>query len=195
MYRRKAGRAVEVEEDPDHEGDDDSDPELVGALEDGDLEPVPRRPVGSTSLVQKGKGKGFTMGTARIPANRSKKHGITKTQPPQKVGGTMPMSTEDDLEGNHGEFSAMLDAIGATGTDKDGVPYLPSASQHSQPHIKQPLSKSRSRKPVKGRGGGRNRGFATTSSSNLTRAQDILDSDEVEDFTFALHNIPDTSVD
>jgi len=195
MYRRKAGRAVGVEEDPDHEGDEDSDPELVGALEDGDLEPVLCRPVASTSLVQKGKGKDFNMGTARTPANRSKKHGTAKTQPPQKVARTMPTSPADDLEGQHEDFCAMLVAIGATGTDKDGVPYLPSPSQHSQSHIKQPLSKSRSRKSVKSRGGGRNRGFATTSNSNLTRVQDIFDSDEVEDFTFALNNIPDTSVD
>jgi hypothetical protein len=195
MYRRKAGRAVEVEEDPNYEDDEDSDPELVGALEDGDLEPVL---CSSTPLVKKGKGKVFTVGTARTRGKREpdrSKKGTAKIKSLQKVGRTMPISPVDDSEGEQEDFSAMLDAIGATGSDKDGVPYLPSTSQHPQSHIKQALSKSRSRRPVKSRGAGRNRGFATTSNSNLTRAQAIVDFDEVEDFTFALNNISDTSVE
>lgn len=198
MYRRKAGRAVVVEEDGDHEGDEDGDSDLVETLEDVDLEPVPCKSVASTPLVKKGKGKVFIKDTARTTAkrdpNRSTKRTV-KIQAPRKGRRSMSNSPVDNLEGEQEDFDTMLGAIGATGTDKDGVPYLPSDPIHSQSHIKQPLSKSRPRASVKTRGAGRNRGFGTTSMSNLTRAQDISDSDEMEDFTLALNNISDTSVE
>ena len=196
MYRRKAGRAIEVEEDPDH--DEDGDPELVETLGDGDFEPVLYRPVASTPLVKKGKGKVFNTGTAQTKVkgkpDRSKKRSV-KIQAPQKGGRTTPISLLEELEVEEEDFDAMLDAIAATGTDKDGVPYLPSASRYSQSSIKQPVSKGRSRVPIKSRGAGRNRGLATTSKSNSTRAHGIFDSDEVEDFTFELNNISDSSVE
>ena len=199
MYRRKVGRAIEVEEDHDHEGDEDSDPELVGAMEDDDLEPVLCRSVASTPLVKKGKGKMPNRGTDRTTTNRepdrSKQKGTVKIQALQEVERAMPIFPVGDLEEEQDDFTAMLDAIGATGTDEDGVPHLPSTSRHSQSHINRSLPKSRSRRPAKSRGAGRNRGFTTTSSSSLTRAQDIFDSDEVEDFTFVLNNISDASVE
>ena len=200
MYRRKAGRAIEVEEDLDHEGDEDGDSDLVEALEDADLGPVLRKSVASDPLVKKGKGKVLNKGTGRTTAKREpdrSKRRTAKIQTPRKGKRTMLSPPIGDSEGEQEDFGAMLDAIGATGTDEDGVPYLPTASQHSQSHIKQPLpiSKRRWRTPIKTRGAGRNRGFATTSKSNLTRSQDISDSDEVEDFTLALCNIPDTSVE
>ena len=198
MYRRKAGRAVEVEEDLDHEGDEDGDSDLAETLGDADMEPVPCKSVASTPLVKKGKGKVFNKDIARTTAKRrpdgSKKR-IVKVQAPRKGRRSVSNPPVVDLEGEQEDFDTMLGAIGATGSDKDGVPYLPSETQHSQSHIKQPLSKSRPRAPIKTRGAGRNRGFATTSKSNLTRAQNIFDSDEMEDFTFALNNISDTSVE
>ena len=198
MYRRKSGRAVEVEEDLDHEGDEDGDSDLVETLEDAGLEPVPYEYVASTTLVKKGKGKVFNKDTPRTTAKRQpdgSKRRTVKIQARRKGRRPMLDSPVEDLERDHEDFDTMLGAIGATGTDKDGVPYLPSDSKHSQSHIERPLSKSRPRPPVKARGARRSRGFATTSKSNLTRARDIFDSDEVEDFTLALNNISDISVE
>ena len=194
MYRRKAGRAVEVEEDLDNEEDEDSDPELVEMLDDGDLDTMLGRPVASTPSVKKGKGKVFN-GTAQVTAKRKpsrSKRGTGNIQAPPKGRRIRPV---EESKGIQEDFSALLNAIGATSTDKDGVPYLSSASQLPQSPIKRPISKNRPWLPVKRQGAGRNRGFATTSKSKLALVQETFDSDEVEDFTLGLNNISDTSME
>ena len=113
---------------------------------------------------------------------------------PPEGGRTISISPVAALEGGQEDFDVLLGAIGATSKDKDGVPYLPSASQLSQSHKEPPNSNSRPRVPVKGRGAGRRRGFATSSVSTLTQAQEIFDPDEVEDFTFGFDNVSGTSV-
>jgi hypothetical protein len=196
MYRRKAGRVMEVEDDPGHEDDEDSDPELVRALDD-DLEVVLHRPVASTPLVNKGKGRAFDGGTARTAANRKpglSKRGTVDVRAPRKGGRTMPPSQveeESELE----DFSALLDAVGAISTDEDGVPHFPSSSHLPQSSTKPAMSKGRSRASVKTRGAGRGRGFATMSRLRVARAQEIFDSDELEDFTRELNEVSDTSVE
>jgi len=197
MYRRKAGRAVEVEEDLDNEEGEDSDPELVEMLDDGDLDTMLGRPVTSTPSVKKGKGKVFN-GTAQVTAKRKpsrSRRGTGNIQAPPKGRRIRPISPVEESESEQEDFSALLNVIGATSTDKDGVPYLSSASQLPQSPIKRPISKKRPWLPVKRQGAGRNRGFATTSKSKLALVQETFDSDEVEDFTLGLNNISDTSME
>ena len=196
MYRRKSGRAVEVEEDLDNEEDEDIDPELVEILDDGDIEVALGQPVAPTPVVKKGKGKiskGVTARTTTKRKSNKSRKATVNVQVPPKAGRTTSISPVAVLEGGQEDFDVFLGAIGATNTDKDGVPYLSSASQLSQSHKEQPNSNNRPRVPVKGRGAGRRRGFATSSMSKLTQAQEIFGPDEVEDFTFGLNNISDTS--
>jgi structure-specific endonuclease subunit SLX1 len=199
MYRRKAGRAVEVEEDPDHEQDEDGDPELVGTLDDADFEAA--LGVASTPVTKKGKGKGkaFGKGSAQAISKRKPYRSKKGTFTPPKRGRTMPISQVGGFEGDEGDFGALLNAVGATGTDKDGVPYfqlgVPPASQPSRSSVKQPVPMKRSCAPVKTRGADPKRGLATISKSKLTQAQTIFNSDEGEDFGPELGQVSDTSVE
>jgi hypothetical protein len=170
MYRRKAGRVVEVEDEPDHDDDEESDPELVRALDD--LKVVPDRPVASTPLVKKGKWRAFEGGTPQTAVNRKpgwSKRGTVNVRAPRKGGRTMPPSQVEESESEREDFSALLDAVGAISTDEDGVPYFPSASQPSQSSTKPSMSKGRSRASVRTQGAGRGRGFATISRLKVAR--------------------------
>lgn len=194
MYRRKAGRTFEVEEDIDHDEDEDSDPELVENLGDDNLEAVLGRPVASVS-VKKGKQKVSSVpvqATAKRKPNRSKKGTVNMQAPPK--GRTMLVPPVNELEDGQEDSSALLNAIGATSTDEDGVPSFPSAPQLSRPFTKPPASKIQFCVPGKSRSSGRGRGFASTSKLKVTQVREIFDSDEVEDFTLGLNNISDASV-
>ena len=190
IYRRKAGRAVQIEDDDD---DDDDDPDLVENLEDDTLDAVLGRPVAAVPSVNRGErtvASGAAQTTAKRKPSASKKG-------PAKGGRAMLGRPVQGLEDEQEDFSALLDAIGATSTDEDGVPSFPSAApprSHSPATL--PASKNKSRVPGKSRGAGRGRGrgFASTSKRQVTQVQEMFHSSEGEDFTLGLANISDTSV-
>ena len=188
MYRRKAGRAVQ--DDPDDEDEDDH--ELVENLEDDTLDAVLGRPAASVPSIKSGK-RTAARGAAQTTANATRKPARAK-KGPAKRGRTVLGSPVQGLEDDQEDFGALLDAIGATSTDEDGVPSFPSAPRRARSSATLPASKNRSRVPGKSRGAGRGRGFASTSKLQVTRVQELFHSSEGEDFTLGLANISDTSV-
>jgi hypothetical protein len=138
MYHRKAGCAIAMEEDPDDDQEEDSDLELVKALEDGKLKLG--KQVISTLLVKKGKRKVSevvaTQTTAKQRPTRSEQW-ILNPQAPSKESCMIPDSEVRELHWGEEHLEALLDTVSATGTDVDGIPYSlprPQSTSHFVMH-------------------------------------------------------------